>query len=185
MLHGWGETEADMIAFVPSLPNELSYASVRAPYVNGRRYDWFAAGRAFEETTRWFEHWLDTVPPAGRRVVLVGFSAGAAFAGGLLLVHPDRYVGAAMLCGTLPFDAGVATPAGRLVGTDVFLAHRSDEAMIPHELLDRAWMYLTQDSGARAYAVRYEGGHGVYPAMLNDLARWLSEVASPTDRPDT
>ena len=74
MLHGWGETEADMIAFVPSLPNELSYASVRAPYVNGRRYDWFAAGRAFEETTRWFEHWLDTVPPAGRRVVLVGFS---------------------------------------------------------------------------------------------------------------
>ena len=60
-----------------------------------------------------------------------------------------------MLCGTLSFDAGVSTPSGRLVGTDVFVARRSDDATIPRELLDQAWAYLTQHSGARAHAVRY------------------------------
>ena len=57
-----------------------------------------------------------TSHPAGRPVVLVGFSGGAAFAGGLLLDDPPRYAGAAILYGTLPFDAGVPTtpgPAGR------------------------------------------------------------------------
>ena len=56
--------------------------------------------------------------PAGR-CVLVGFSGGAAFAGGLVLDDPARYAGAAILYGTLPFDAGVADrrrPAGRPAG---------------------------------------------------------------------
>jgi phospholipase/carboxylesterase len=114
----------------------------------------------------------------------VGFSAGAAFAGGVLLSDPDRYVGAALLCGTLPFDAGVATSLGRLVGKEVFLAHRLDDAMIPSELLDRAWSYLTADSRARAHAVRYEGGHAVSPAMLAELARWLTRVLWSTERSD-
>jgi phospholipase/carboxylesterase len=166
-----------MVAWVPSLPSEGAYASVRAPYAQGRNYGWFVAGQPFDITRMWFERWLDSVAPAGRRVVLVGFSAGAAFAGGALLVHPDRYVGAAIVCGTLPFDAGVATPPGRLAGTDVFIAHRSNDQMISQALLDRTWTYLTQESGARSHAVRWEGGHGVSEAMLADLAGWLSGVA--------
>ena len=50
----------------------------------------------------WFRAWLDEVAPAGRPVVLVGFSGGAAFAGGLVLDDPARYAGAAILYGTLP-----------------------------------------------------------------------------------
>jgi phospholipase/carboxylesterase len=182
LLHGWGETEVDMVALVPSLPINLAYASIRAPYGEGPNREWFVAGRPFVDTMRWFESWLDAVAPVERPVVLVGFSAGAAFAGGVLLLHPERYVGAAMLCGTLPFDAGVSTPSGRLVGTDVFVAHRSEDATIPRELLDRAWTYLTQHSGARAHAVRYEGRHGASPVMLADLAMWLSHVVEPTER---
>ncbi len=184
MLHGWGETEAEMLALVPSLPSNLSYASVRAPYENGRRYEWFAAGRPFDDTAKWFERWLDSVAPAERRVVLVGFSAGGAFAGGVLLLQPQRYAGAAILCGTLPFDAGVATPPGRLVGTDVFVAHRTDDSMISPELLDRAWTYLGNESGARTRAIRYAGGHGVSDPMLADLAQWLSHVSFPTEHQD-
>ena len=45
----------------------------------------------------WFRAWLDDVAPAGRPVVLVGFSGGAAFAGGLVLDDPSRYAGAAVL----------------------------------------------------------------------------------------
>ena len=70
----------------------------------------------------WFRGWLDDVAPAGRPVLLVGFSGGAAFAGGLLLDDPARYAGAAILYGTLPFDAGVPTDAGRLAGVPVLVA---------------------------------------------------------------
>ena len=54
------------------------------------------------ETMAWFRAWLDDVASRGRPVVLVGFSGGAAFAGGLLLDDPGRYAGAAILYGTLP-----------------------------------------------------------------------------------
>jgi phospholipase/carboxylesterase len=151
---------------------------MRAPYVLGRHYGWFAVGRSFDDTVAWFRRWLDRVAPRERVVVLVGFSLGAAFGGGALLVDPDRYVGAAVLYGTLPFDAGVATPPGRLTGKDVFVAQSTDDPMIPHDLLDRAWTCLTQDSGARAHAARHEGGHGISSEALSDLEPWLGALTS-------
>ena len=180
LLHGWGETEADMMKWVPSLPAHLAYAGVRAPHLQGRRFGWFEPGRPFAVALQWFETWLDVVAPAGRPVVLVGFSAGAAFGGGVLLSHPQRYLGAALLCGTLPFDAGVSTPSGHLAGKEVFLAHRTEDEMIPAELLERAWTFLVQDSGARVRAARYAGPHGISPAMLADLAHWVAHVTKPT-----
>ncbi|WP_281271741.1 hypothetical protein [Nocardioides immobilis] len=59
----------------------------------------------------WFRPWLDDIAPAGRPVLLVGFSGGAAFAGGLVLDDPDPYAGAAILYGTLPFNAGAPVTA--------------------------------------------------------------------------
>jgi phospholipase/carboxylesterase len=89
-----------------------AYVAVRAPIAEGAGYAWFAnrgIGRpvaaSLAETTTWFRGWLDEVAPGGRPVVLVGFSGGAAFAGGLLLQEPQRFAGAAVLHGTLPFDA--------------------------------------------------------------------------------
>jgi phospholipase/carboxylesterase len=176
LLHGWGETEADMVALVPSLPIGPTYASVRAPHVQGRHYAWFAAGWPFDHTAKWFANWLDGVAPAERPVVLIGFSAGAAFAGGVVLLNPARYVGAAILCGTLPFDAGVPTPSGGLVGVRVFVAHSKNDPMIPRELLDRAWTYITEDSGACVDAVRYDSGHGFSGVSIADLAHWIAEI---------
>ena len=47
-------------------------------------------------------------PRRAGRCCWSGFSGGAAFAGGLVLDDPARYAGAAILYGTLPFDAGLA-----------------------------------------------------------------------------
>ena len=179
LLHGWGETEADMTAFVPRLPHGFAYASVRAPHARGRSFAWFARGEPFDRTLAWFEEWLDGAVVADRPVVLVGFSAGAAFAGGAILVHPDRYVGAAILCGTLPFDAGVATPPGRLAGKHVFVGHSRDDPQMPHDLLDRAWDYLTRESGAITEAHRYDCGHEVTAEALADLHTWLGALTVP------
>jgi phospholipase/carboxylesterase len=123
----------------------------------------------------WFRGWLDTSAPTGRPVVLVGFSGGAAFAGGLLLDDPARYTGAAVLYGTLPFDAGVPTTPARLTGVPVFLAHGAQDTVIPRELLDRTWAYLLGESGAPTVARRDPVGHSIAPAALGALAGWLQE----------
>jgi phospholipase/carboxylesterase len=111
--------------------------------------------------------------------VLVGFSGGAAFAGGLVLDDPARYAGAAILSGTLPFDAGVPTTPGRLDGVPVLVAQGDADNVIPRELLDRTWQYAHDGSGARAVGVRDPGGHGISADVLAALEDWLDSVAGP------
>ena len=97
LLHGRGSHEREIIALAEHLPVGPAYAAVRAPIAEGGRYAWFAnrgIGRPVAESLRatmdWFRQWLDGVAPSGRPVVLIGFSGGAAFAGGLLLDDPGR-----------------------------------------------------------------------------------------------
>lgn len=132
----------------------------------------------------WFRGWFDTAAPAGRPVVLIGFSGGAAFAGGLLLDDPARYAGAAILYGTLPFDAGVPTSPARLAGVPVVVAQGEQDAVIPRELLDRTWQFLLGESGAPTIAVRHPGGHGITADALRTVGGWLQERLSYLARHD-
>jgi phospholipase/carboxylesterase len=132
----------------------------------------------------WFGTWLDEVAPSrGRPVVIIGFSGGAAFAGGLILDNPTRYAGAAILSGTLPFDAGVPTTPGRLDGLPVFVAHGDADNVIPRDLLERTWSYLHDDSGAKVVAIRDPGGHTISAAVLAKLNDWLGEILSANATP--
>ena len=186
LLHGRGSNEADIIGLADHLPDDLTYAAVRAPIAEGGGYAWFAnrgIGRpvpdSLAETMAWFRTWLDGAAN-GRPVVLVGFSGGAAFAGGLALDDPARYAGAAILSGTLPFDAGVPTALGRLSGLPMLVAHGESDTVIPRELLTRTWSYLHDDAGALTTGVRDPGGHGISANVLRELRRWLADVADVT-----
>jgi len=185
LLHGRGSNETDIIGLAGGLPAGPAYAAIRAPIAEGGGYAWFAnrgIGRpvaaSLRETMDWFRTWLDENASAGRPVVLVGFSGGAAFAGGLVLDDPDRYAGAAVLYGTLPFDAGVPTTPGRLDGVPVLAIHGDQDQVIPRELLDRTWTYLTDEAGADTTAVRDPGGHGISPGALVEVRRWLESTLS-------
>ena len=182
LLHGRGSHEREIIALAEYLPAGVAYAAVRAPIAEGGGYAWFAnrgIGRPVAESLRatmdWFRQWLDQVAIPGRPVVLVGFSGGAAFAGGLALDAPDRYAGAAILYGTLPFDAGVPTGPARLAGLPVVVAQGEHDTVIPRELLDRTWDYLLGESGAPTIARRDPVGHGISGEALATLAGWLQE----------
>lgn len=184
LLHGRGSRETDIIALADALPPGLSYAAVRAPIAEGPGFAWFAnrgIGRPVAESLRatmdWFRGWLDDIAPPGRPVLLVGFSGGAAFAGGLVLDDPERFAGAAILYGTLPFDAGVPTTPARLAGMPAFVAQGEHDHVIPRPLLDRTWDYLTLESGAPTIARRDAVGHGIAQGALADLAGWLAERA--------
>ncbi len=180
LLHGRGSTEREIVGLADLLTPGPSYVALRAPIAEGDGYAWFAKrgiGRpvpaSLAETMAWFRGWLDDVAPPDRSVVLVGFSGGGAFAGGLLLDDPGRYDGTAVLAGTLPFEAGVPTTPGRLHGHPVLVAHSDEDVVIPRELLDRTWDYVTGESGARATALRYAGGHTLTPAVVAALDSWL------------
>jgi phospholipase/carboxylesterase len=182
LLHGRGADERGIIGLADHLPAGPSYAAVRAPITEGGGYAWFAnrgIGRPVTEslaqTMAWFRAWLDDVAPGGRPVVLVGFSGGAAFAGGLLLADPQRFAGAAILYGTLPFDAGVPVTPARLAGVPVFVAQGDADTVIPRELLNRTWTYLLGESGAPTYARRDPGGHGLTGDTVAELGGWVAE----------
>lgn len=185
LFHGRGSDEADIVTLADHLPDSLDYAAVRAPIAEGGGYAWFAnrgigrpVAESLTETMAWFRTWLDDVAPAGRPVVLVGFSGGAAFAGGLILDDPSRYAGAAILFGTLPFDAGVPTSPGRLGGLPVLVVHGDADMVIPRELLERTWTYLHGDAGSATEGVRDPGGHGLTMATVEAVARWLTELTA-------
>jgi phospholipase/carboxylesterase len=181
LLHGRGSNEQDILGLAGHLPVGPEYVAVRAPIAEGGGYAWFAnrgIGRPVAESLRstmdWFRTWLDDVAPAGRPVMLVGFSGGAAFAGGLVLADPARYAGAAILYGTLPFDAGLTTDAGRLANLPVFVAQGDDDHVIPRELLDRTWTYLLSESGSPTVAHRQPGGHQLTAGTAHHLADWIA-----------
>jgi phospholipase/carboxylesterase len=182
LLHGRGADESSILSLAEHLPTGPAYAAVRAPIAEGGGYAWFAnrgIGRPVAESLRstmnWFRTWLDQIAPPGRPIVLIGFSGGAAFAGGLLLDDPARYAGAAILYGTLPFDAGLPTTPARLAGVPVVVAQGEHDTVIPRELLDRTWTYLLGESGAPAIARRDPIGHGIGAEALATLAGWLEE----------
>jgi phospholipase/carboxylesterase len=183
LLHGRGSHEGEIIGLAPHLAEGPSYAAVRAPIDLGGGFAWFAnlgigrpVAESLRETMDWFRAWLDDVAPDGRPVVIVGFSGGAAFAGGLLLDDPARFAGTAILYGTVPFDAGVPVTAGRLDGRAVFVAQGDTDAVIPRDLLDRTWGYLHDESGAEVTSRRDPGGHGISPDTADALSTWLTTV---------
>ena len=183
LLHGRGADERSILGLAEHLPQRLSYAAVRAPLGEGGGYAWFdnrGIGRPVEEslaeTVAWFRDWLDDVAPAGRKVVLVGFSGGAALAGGVLLTAPTRLEGAAVLYGTLPFEgAGMDVSPGRLAGRHVFVAQGDADHVIPRELLDRTWTWLHDESSATVTSRRDPGGHQLSAQTAHDLKEWLDE----------
>ncbi|GAA1640169.1 alpha/beta hydrolase [Actinoplanes couchii] len=183
LLHGRGSHEQEILGLAGHLPADCAYAAVRAPIAEGGGFAWFAnrgIGRPVPESLRanvdWFRAWLDTAAPAGRPVVLIGFSGGAAFAGGLLLDDPQRWAGAAILYGTLPFDAGVPTGPGRLDGVPVFVAQGDHDTVIPRELLDRTWNYVRDESGATATTRRDPVGHSIAAPALTALSAWIHRI---------
>ena len=184
LLHGRGSQELQILELAAQLPVGPSYAAVRGPVVlDTGGFAWFAnrgIGRPVEASLRatldWFRAWLDEVAPAGRPVVLVGFSGGACFAGGLVLDDPSRYAAVALLHGNIPFDAGVPVVPHRLDGVPVLVTQGERDEMIPRDLSAASWSYLHDESGAVVNAFRDPGVHEIGPGTLAALRTWLATV---------
>jgi len=181
-LHGNGTSEHSLIEISPWLPHgPVGYVSVRAPIAGPTGYSWFPLvdgspeAEGLAAACRWVLAWLDTEGDPERPVLLLGFREGVALAGALMLVAPDRFSGAVLLYGALPFDAGIPMPRGALAGMPVFLAHGADDTRTPPPLLERTWDWLTRHSGAPVLAEREPGGDQLAGKVVGDLGTWLGD----------
>jgi phospholipase/carboxylesterase len=187
LLHGRGSDERDIAALAELLPDQATYVAVRGPIAEGPGFAWFfnhGIGQPLAESLAtvmdWFREWLEGVAPRARPVILVGFSAGAAFAGALALADPTRYLGVAMMSGTLPFDAGVPTTPRRLEGRSVFLSQGDSDTVIPKDLQVRTRDFLENESAATLSVSTDPGGHTIGQVALERLRRWIANLLAET-----
>lgn len=110
------------------------------------------------------------------RIVLAGFSQGALVALRTALQHPRT------LAGVLALSALVPDPEGLLRGahlanarTPVFLAHGTQDSMVPFALAEAARRRL-QAGGLDVEWHAYPAAHTVTPEEIRDIARWLMRV---------
>ena len=179
---GAARTSSDILGLAGHLPSGPSYAAVRAPIVEGGGFAWFAnrgIGRPVAESlpaTPWTGSaagWTTSPRPAGR--CCWSASAAGLRSPAVWCWTTRRATSAPRSCyGTLPFDAGLATDAGRLANLPVFVAQGDGDHVIPRELLDRTWDYLLAESGAPTVAQRQPGGHQLTADTVHELGDWIA-----------
>lgn len=108
--------------------------------------------------------------------VLAGFSQGGAMALHTGLRHEERLAGIVGLSCYLPLHDRLADEAsGANRGTPVFMAHGTQDPVVPFALGERSRDFLT----GKGYDVewhQYPVPHGVAPEELGDIGKWLARV---------
>ncbi len=182
MVHGWQGTEAVMGIFERTVPAGVIIASPRAPLeVAPQSYGWYrdeegpAGFEAGVAALQGFVRQLpDVYPIEPARVVVMGFSQGAAMSYSLLLSAPELMLGVAGLAGFLPDPARKWLAPGRLAAKQVFVSHGDDDETVALPFARAARNDLAR-AGAEVDYHEYEGvGHKVNPQGMRDLSQWLA-----------
>jgi phospholipase/carboxylesterase len=197
-LHGLGADGSDFVPIVPALRLRspvrfvFPHAPPRPVTINGGMvmrawYDVLAleAGvrredeTGIRESARRVEDLIAAEAARGvapARLVLAGFSQGGAMALHVGLRHAAPLGGLVALSAYLPLVRTVpeeVSPAGR--GTPVFLAHGTDDALIPVARARESRDVLV-GLGCPVEYREYPIGHTVSDPGIRDLAAWLARL---------
>ncbi len=184
MVHGWLGDENAMWAFDRVLPLNAVAVTPRGPFEAGEGFGWTAVrsdSDTFDEglsALREFVTRLPEVYPVDpSRVVLMGFSQGAAMCYALTLASPAMAAAAAAIAGFLPDSARQWIVPGRLSGKPVFIAHGLNDTAVPVEEAVRAREALAL-AGANVSYHEDAVGHKLSAQSMRDLKVWLEKVLS-------
>lgn len=186
LFHGRGSHEYDLLEPAAAAAPNFAIASLRGPLPIDGGFTWFEnrglgrpIGTSLRTSADLIWSWLDSVDAQRydpRRIVPFGFSAGMLMAGALLLDRPERFAGAVLLSGTLPWEIEEIVPTpGRLSAKPVFHAHGRYDGVIPADLVVRTETYLARESGAALRSERYDMPHAIVDEEVADIAEWLAE----------
>ena len=130
--------------------------------------------RAIASLRAFIDEAVARYPIDPERIVLLGFSMGAALAWSLALVEPSRYAGLAVLSGYLSEETSLGLDIGQgLEGLPMLVQHgRHDQvAEITHV---EAMVAQLRDQGAQIDLQVYEMAHEMNIDSVQALSRWLA-----------
>jgi phospholipase/carboxylesterase len=189
LLHGWTGDESVMWVFANRLPANYLLIAPRGPYlaVLGG-YSWQA------ETTRRLPELADlastvdaldglltslqNVPPFSEadfsQVHLMGFSQGAALAYAYSLLRPERVRTIIGLAGFMPGKANEAVASRPLQDRPVFVAHGSQDAIVPVARA-RQSVELLERAGARVIYCEDDVGHKLGASCFRGMEAFVAD----------
>lgn len=185
LIHGWKGNEQVMRIFRQAVPPGAAAVFPRAPFpVPDGGYGWIREkiGPAEEtpaeimtEGVAALQRLLHDLPTAHhidpRRIVLVGFSQGAAVANSLVLTGGGPALGVASIAGFTP-PRTQSPPTLRLDGMRAWIAHGSRDEWVPLSAA-RETEGLYRGHGATVTMDVYETGHRLPLQGMQTLRQWL------------
>jgi phospholipase/carboxylesterase len=188
MLHGWTGNENAMWIFVRRLPENCMLIAPRGLYetpLGG--FGWQPeTGQGWPEVDdfrpsidRLLEFLNTDNFPQGNlsQFRLIGFSQGSALANTIGLLHPEKIVSLAGLSGFLPEDAEKYVDGRPLEGKRAFLAHGSQDDMVPVDRARRA-VKLMERAGAQVTYCEDDVGHKLSASCFRALQEFYQGGSS-------
>ncbi|MXS84940.1 alpha/beta hydrolase [Nitrosomonas sp. HPC101] len=114
------------------------------------------------------------------RIILAGFSQGAAMALHIGLRHPDKLAGILALSGYLPLADKIRQEAHAAnQATPILMAHGNYDSVVPAELA-RSSLQLLRNYHYSVTWYEYPMAHTVCDQELVDISRWLANILKET-----
>lgn len=184
LLHGWTGDENAMWVFESRLPQDSMLIAPRGLYTTPLGgYGWHP-----HRVNYW--PWVDDFNPAIEalrailnneqfpegdfaRLGIMGFSQGAALAFALALLYPAEVGSLAGLSGFLPEGAQALARNRPLIDKRIFLAHGTQDELVPVERARQAVNTL-EEAGAQVTYCEDDVGHKLSATCFDGLERFLS-----------
>jgi phospholipase/carboxylesterase len=183
MLHGWTGDENAMWIFAPRLPKNALVLAPRGFYETPwGGYSWHEQRSSEWPITDDFkpaiESLLEILTPDNfpfadfSKLNLIGFSQGAALAYTFGLHYPSKVESAAGLSGFLPDDASNLIENHPLQGKKIFIAHGTQDELVPVELARQSVRELSE-AGAEVTYCEDDVGHKLSANCFQGLQRFF------------
>ncbi|MCL4297574.1 MAG: dienelactone hydrolase family protein [Anaerolineae bacterium] len=186
MVHGWLGDETVMGIFKQTVPSGVAVISPRAPFALNGGYIWYQRDQGQlqpEPDSLWTgrDHLNEFLaglprryPVDPTRLVLMGFSQGAAVCNTIALTQPGQVSGVASLAGLIP-EIVTQTARPDLSGLPVFIAHGTRDETVPVAAARKARDVYTR-LGAQVTYGEYPTGHKLTSKGMADLKQWLAKI---------
>ena len=191
LIHGWTGDENSMWIFTRGLSPDYWMIAPRAPHsAEPSGFSWrppqpLTHGRpslemllpAAEALIRLIDEYSASVKLDALQFDLIGFSQGAAMVNLMGMVYPDRIRKMGVLAGFVPAGLEELILKKPLAGKKIFVAHGTQDQMIPVDRA-RASIELLEQAGAQVTYCEDDVGHKLSASCLRALEDYL---ASPVE----
>jgi phospholipase/carboxylesterase len=197
LLHGWTGDENSMWIFTRGLPSDYWMIAPRAPHAaDPSGFSWRpphvstfgwpsleTLSPAADGLIKLVDEYSASVGVDARQFDLAGFSQGAAMTNLMGILHPHRIRKMGVLAGFVPAGLEELILKKPLAGKNIFVAHGTQDPMIPIDRA-RASIALLEQAGAQITYCEDEVGHKLSANCLRALESYLSLPNVPKACPE-